>query len=467
MTTRKSVPGYPPFKNPLSAIFMMNGYMRHFLERVEQDFARFGDLFSFEIGGQQMLMLCDPDMIHEITTRQASQFVKDATYTDPRRGLAYFLRNGLLISDGEFWRRQRKLMSPAFHHKRLMSYGEIIVRESVRVIDQWRGVSEADVDADMMHATLDIVAKALFSSDMNDADVQRIGAAMTSIQAFSADQTQQILPQWIPLPSRMAQRKHIAALDEIVYRVIAEHRAMGDDNGDLLWMLLNARDEDGNGMTDRQLRDELVTLFLAGHETTANTLNWVWVLLAQNPQVEARLHEELDRVLGGRLPTLDDLKSLTYTEQVIKEAMRLYPPAFVFSRMPVEDMELGGYPIKKGAQITVMSWSVHRDARWYPDPLAFKPERWTPDFEASLPKGAYIPFGGGPRICIGMNFALMEANLLLAALASRYQLRLIGDAPAPLPQLTLRPKGGLHMRITPRAVEPVAERASFQPVERV
>ncbi|MDZ4770250.1 MAG: cytochrome P450 [Chloroflexota bacterium] len=450
-------PGYPAIGNPIQAFFLMLPYQTQFFERIMRDFDRFGDIFGAEVMGQRQVMIRHPDLIHAVTTRQADQFHKDtATYKDPQKGLAKFLGSGLLTSDGDFWKRQRKLMAPAFHFRRIAGYAQIMSDEARRLGESWRGRDSVDVDADMMRATLAIVARALFSSDMGDRDVSRIGGAMTEMQHFGSNLLMQLLPSWLPLPAHARQDQAVRDLDEVVYALIRHHRAMPADNGDLLWMLLDARDEDDRGMTDRQIRDELVTLFLAGHETTANTLNWVWVLLAQHPDKEAALHHELDTALGGRLPTLDDLKNLPYTDQVIKEAMRLYPPIYSFGREAIADVRIGDYDLPKGTIVNLMTWAVQRDPRWFPQPEAFQPERWTPDFEAALPKGAYIPFGGGPRICIGNSFASMEAQILLATLAGRYRLRLQGDAPQPDPLLTLRPRGGLRMRVEARSVAPVA-----------
>lgn len=447
----KLPPGYPPVRNPVSALMTAFSFQRDFFGTLEESFARYGDIFGVDIMGSRQYLIRHPDHIHEVTTRQADKFQKETlTYKDGRKGLARFLGNGLLTSDGDFWKRQRKLLAPAFHYRRIASYGDIMVQEASAIVEDWRHASKVDVDAEMMRATLSIVARALFSSEMSDEDVHRIGNAMSVIQHFSGDQVQQLLPAWLPTPARFREEAALRDLDGIVYRVIAEHRAMEKDNGDLLWMLLDARDDEGQGMTDQQIRDELVTLFLAGHDTTAHTLNWTWVLLAQNPEKEAKLHEELDRVVAGRMPNLDDLKQLPYTEMVIKESMRIYPPAFVFSREAIADTQIGGYDIPAGSVMTIMSRMAHLDPRWYPEPLRFQPERWTPEFESSLPKGAYIPFGGGPRVCIGNSFAMMEAQLMLATIAQNYRLHLTGDAPEPEPLLTLRPRGGLHMRIEAR-----------------
>jgi cytochrome P450 len=243
----------------------------------------------------------------------------------------------------------------------------------------------------------------------------------------------------------------VAQIEKILYRIIAERRALGRDAGDLLSMLLAAQDEDGSKMTDRQLRDETITLFLAGHETTASTLSWTWWLLAQNPTVEKKLHAELDAVLGGRAPAFDDLPNLAYAGHVISEALRLYPPAWGMARLAVEDHEIAGYPVKKGMGVAMAQWVVHRDPRWYDAPEEFRPERWENDLMKRLPRFAYFPFGGGPRQCIGNAFALMEATLILATIARKFRLRLVPGHPVvPLASITLRPRHGVRVTLESR-----------------
>lgn len=462
-------PGHKPVKNIFALIKLMRRFRSDLLGVFNQDFKHFGDIFSIDVLGQRQYMIQHPEYIYEVIVKQASKFHKDSQYKDPKKGLAFFLGNGLLTSDGDFWKRQRKLMAPAFHTRRISGYGQIMVDQALAIAESWRNKPEVDVDQAMMHVTLQIVARALSSNGLPDADASRIGEAVTTLQ-HTGELLDELLPTWVPLPIRQRAAQAVRDLDEIVYRLIAERRSSiadgtGADTGDLLWMLLDARDDDGNGMTDKQIRDEIVTLFLAGHETTANTLNWTWVLLSQNPDKEAKLHEELDRVLNGRLPTLEDLRNLPYTALVIKESMRVYPPIFVVGRVATEDLQIGGvdvprYDIDKGTIFAVYINGAHNDPRWFPNAEKFEPERWTPEFEATLPKMAYAPFIAGPRVCIGNSFAQMEAQLLLATLASRYRLRLMGDAPVPEPLITLRPKGGLHMRIEPRTPQ-------SQPVDAV
>lgn len=447
----------PPAARPINNIIDMLKFFRNIrgnlLGVLVQGFKDYGDLFMFEVKGQPLqYMMAHPDHIQEVTVRQADKFVKSPDYSDRRKGIARFLGSGLLTSDGEFWKRQRKLVAPALHTKRIEAYAQTMVDSTSKMLDGWEGRREIDVDEEMMQTTLAIVAKSLFNVDVSR-ESQRIGDAMTALQNMfgSSNGPEALLPWWIPTPNRYAANQAVRILNEIVYRIIRERRESNEDLGDLLSMLLLARDDAGQGMTDEQVRDEAVTMFLAGHETTANALNWTWVLLAQHPEIEAKLHDELDRVLAGRTPTLADLKQLPYTEMVIKESMRLYPPAFTFSRSATEDLKIGEYDVPKDSVITVVSYYTHRSAEWWDEPEKFMPERFSAENEKNLHRYAYIPFGAGPRVCIGNSFAMMEAQLMLAAIAQRYQLRLApGQVVEPDPLLTLRPKGGLRMRVEAR-----------------
>jgi len=253
----------------------------------------------------------------------------------------------------------------------------------------------------------------------------------------------------VPVPAMMRVKRAVRELDEIVDRIIRQRRASGEDTGDLLSMLMAARDEDGSGMTDRQLRDEILTFLLAGHETTAVSLSWTWYLLSQHPDVEQKLHQELRQVLDGRTPQLEDLSRLPYTDKVVKESMRLYPPAWSLARTVAKEIEIAGYRLPVGANVVMSPWILHRDPRFFEQPEQFNPGRWTPDAAQHLPKFAYFPFGGGPRLCIGASFAIMEANLLLATIAQRFQLRLVPGHPVDtLPSITLRPRHGMRMSLS-------------------
>jgi cytochrome P450 len=304
----------------------------------------------------------------------------------------------------------------------------------------------------MMRVTLEIVAKCLFDADVSGDSADASASMETLIRCFSHRVDQVIkLPMRLPTPSNLRFRRAMNRLDQIIFSIIAERRASGADRGDLLSMLLHAQDEDdGRRMTDRQLRDEAMTLFMAGHETTANTLAWTWMLLAQNPAVEAKLHDELDAVLGpvpvSRAPTLDDLPRLVYTDRVITEALRVYPTVWLLGREVVEPCTIGGQHVPTGLTLWMSQWVLHRDPRFFDDPEAFRPERWADSLAKRIPRFAYFPFGGGPRICIGNSFAQMEAVLLLATIARRYQIRLVpGTTVKPFPTMTLRPDGGVKV----------------------
>lgn len=364
------------------------------------------------------------------------------------------LGDGLLTSEGDLHRRQRRLALPAFHRERIDRYAEVMVALGAAMRDEWRDGATINVAFEMMRLTLAVVAQTLFGTDVSG-DVREISAALTELMEMFpriVSPFADVLRR-LPLPPARRLERAIARLDAIIYRIIEERRAAGDDRGDLLSMLLLARDEEegGGGMTDRQLRDETMTLFLAGHETTANALSWTWYLLSQNPAVERRMHEEIDRVLGGRLPAPADYARLPYVEMVFAESMRLFPPAWIVGRLALEDVQLGGWTIPRGAVVIVSQIVTQRDARFWPDPLRFDPERFTPEAKAARPKFAYFPFGGGTRICIGEGFAWMEGVLLLATIAQKW--RLLRDTPQPVetqPVITLRPRGGIAMRAVAR-----------------
>ena len=413
---------------------------------------RYGDIVLTRAGRELNYNVFHPDMIHEVLVEHAPSLHKTPDYTDPKLGLARFLGGGLLTSDGEFWKRQRKLVAPALHARRVESYAETMVTFTLRALEGWHSGEILDVDGAMTRLTLDIVAKTLFDTDVAE-DAATIGRAMADLQrAFG---TFTILPAWVLTPGRQKAARAARDLDSIVYRLIDERRGSGEDRGDLLSMLLLAVDEAG-GMTRQQARDEAVTLFLAGHETTANALKWTWYLLSEHPAVEAKLHAELDRALGGQPPTLADLERLPYTEMVIKEAMRLYPPAYAFSRLAMADLTVGGYYVPKGSALHLSPFVTHRDPRWFPEPDRFDPDRFAPEREKELPRYAYFPFGGGPRVCIGNAFAMMEARLIVATIAGRYRLVLApGQRVEPEPLITLVPKHGLKMRVIAR--QPLAQ----------
>jgi cytochrome P450 len=364
------------------------------------------------------------------------------------RWLIPLVGEGLLTSEGAFWRRQRKLAQPAFQRKEIERYAAVMVEHIERMLDSWHDGQVKDPHEDFMHLTLSIVAKTLFDAELGG-DAILVGESLEVVMNFFMSPMRWFgIRERLPLPSTRRYHRAIKRIDDIVYGIIRQRRESGQDPGDLLSRLLAAQDEQGTQMTDRQLRDECVTLILAGHETTALVLFYTFYLLAQSPEAESRLARELQEVLGDRPATAADVSSLRYTEWVVREAMRLYPPAWGIAREALADCEIGGYDVPKGTQIFMIQYLVHRDARWFDDPETFRPERWDNDLIKRLPRCAYFPFGDGPRICIGNHFAMMEAVLILATIAHKYRMTIEASQTLELmPSVTLRPRHGLRMRI--------------------
>lgn len=415
----------------------------------------YGPIARFRILNRNMYLLTDPDMIREVLVKQQEIFAKTPFDKDV---LGRFLGKGLITSDGEFHKQQRKLVQPAFHMKRIQAYAEVMVRYTDRMLSGWQAGEVRRLDEEMMGLTMFIVSKTLFDADVEtmEAQVQAVGEAMDVVQRSSnADYRRGFpVPNWLPTRNNRERKKAARVLADTLGGIIAERRRgeTAVDHGDLLSMLLLAQGEDGSLMSDQQVLDEAVTLFAAGHETTSNALTWTWYLLSQHPEVEERLHEEVDGVLNGRLPTFHDLPNLPYTAMVIKEALRLYPPAWVLNgRSPLTDTEIGGYPIKKGSIVFISPYAMHRLPQHFADPETFRPERFAPELEKELPRYVYLPFGAGPRVCIGNAFAMMEAQLLLATIAQRFRFELIpGQDIVPNPLITLSPRDGLKMRLVTR-----------------
>jgi cytochrome P450 len=401
----------------------------------------YGDITGMRYYTYRVFFINHPDFIEDVLVTSARKFHKGRVL----RANKMLFGEGLLTSEDSFWLRQRRLAQPAFHRARIATYAETMVRYTERVLERWRDGEERDIHQEMMRITLQIVGKTLFDADVAR-DAREVGKSLELLMELSADFRRSILiPSWVPTPRNIRKKRAVRKLDKIIYRIIEERRKSERDAGDLLSMLLAARDEDGSRMTDKQLRDESITLFLAGHETTANALSWTWWLLGQTPAAERKLHAELDSLLGERAPTLDDVAKLKYTEQVLTESLRLYPPAWGTARIAIEDHEIGGYKVPKGTGISLSQWVMHRDPRWFDAPEEFRPERWEDGLAKRLPRFAYFPFGGGPRQCIGNTFALMEAMLVLATIAQRYRFRLVERHPVvPLPSITLRPRHGIR-----------------------
>jgi cytochrome P450 len=409
----------------------------------------YGDVSSYRMAGEQLFLVNEPRLIRDVLVTHNRNFTKSRGLERSKR----LLGQGLLTSEGAMHLRQRRLMQPAFHRDRIAAYGAVMAGYADRMRRGWSDGAVLDISREMNRLTLSIVGKTLFDVDVEQ-QAASVGDALTAVmESFWLT----MLPfaevlEKLRVPKLRRARMARARLDALIYRMIADRRASGRDHGDLLSMLLAAQDEeDGGGMTDQQVRDEAMTIFLAGHETTANALTWTWYLLGGHPEAEARLHAEVDGVLQGRLPAVGDLPSLPYVERVVTESMRLYPPAWIIGRRAIEDYRLGEY-VAPARSILVMSpYIMHRDPRFYADPERFDPDRWTPEFRAALPKFAYFPFGGGPRQCIGESFAWMELILLVATIAQQWRLRLVPGHPVvPQPLITLRAKHGMRMTVAKR-----------------
>jgi len=412
----------------------------------------YGDVAIVHMGRERaMVLFFRPEHVRYILVDGARLF----NAGQGRDVMRQFLGEGLLTTDGAFHRQQRRLVQPAFHKKRVEAYAHIMVDYTRELLDEWTPGAEVDVARALQELTLRIVVRALFDLDLRT-ERGDLSSAFTAVIEGQNPTLRRLLPFELPSPARDRALAGAARLDAFVYGLIAQRRAEGRDTGDVLSMLLLARDEeDGAGLTDRQVRDETMTLIAAGHETTANALAWTFYLLARNPGPRDRLLAELRDVLGGRPPAVDDLSRLPYLDWVVTESMRLYPPAWIVNRTAIEPFELGGYSFPAGTRVAVSQWVTHRLPEFWGDADTFRPERWDPATGQKPPQGAYFPFGAGPRICIGMPFAQLEARLVLAALLQRYVPALVPGWPVrPFPRVTLRLKHGLRMRLVPSPAAP-------------
>jgi cytochrome P450 len=412
----------------------------------------YGDIAHYKIGPNHIVFLNHPDYIREILVVQNDNFVKERTV----RRSKMLLGDGMITSEGAEHRTQRQVAQPAFHRQRIPEYAATMVREAARMREFWRDEEQRDVAIDMMHLTLNVVAQTLFATDLyqqSGHEVDELADAINRIMGLYNFLV--ILPaaEWLVHmrpPGLAAFVKARQRIDAVVYRMIEAHRRQHRDGGSLLDMML-AGLPDRSPRSEKSLRDQVITIFLAGYETVANALVWTWYLLSQNAVAEARFHNEIDRVLQGRLPTFDDLSRLRYTEMVLAESMRLYPPAWAMGRNALADFRLGEFFLPAKTTVLISQFIVHRDARYFPDPLRFDPERFTPEAKAQRAKFTYFPFGAGVRQCIGESFAWMEGVLLLATLAQKWKLSLVpGHLVEPQPLITLRPKYGMRMRIEAR-----------------
>ena len=407
-----------------------------------QQLAReYGDVVHHQLGRQHIVFLNHPELIREVLVNQSDNFEKERTV----RRSELLLGKGMITAEGAAHRRQRQAAAPAFHRQRIGFYAQAIVDNARRARERWRDGEVVELSLAMMEMSLAIVTQTLFGTAL-DSEAAELAAAINTIMSMYNYMI--VMPAaealvHLPLPKVGKFKRARARLNATVYRMIEAHRH-APAGGDLLCMLLEAFPDADDGPS---LRDQVITIFLAGYETIANALSWTWYLLAQNPQAEQKFHAELDTVLAGRLPAFDDLPRLRYTEMVLAESMRLYPPAWAMGRRALRDFALGPYWLPARTTVLMSQFVMHRDPRYYPDPLRFDPERFTPEAKASRPKLAYFPFGAGPRQCIGESFAWMEGVLALATIGQLWQFRLQpGQIVEPQPLITLRPKHGLRVR---------------------
>lgn len=434
-TGRRTPPG-PPGHPILGNLREFAADTLGFATRLARDH---GDVARFRLVNREAWLLSGPEAVERVLVDNHRNYVKHTFFW---RKVEAIFGQGLLTNEGDAWLRQRRLAQPAFHHARIADYAAIMVDYTLDRVAGWEDGEERDVRAEMTSITFRVVAKTLFDAEVSG-DVAEIAAAFdTGIEEIARRIRRPVLlPDWVPTRGNRRYRSAVGRMDRLVYRIIDEHRD-GRDRGDLLSALMRVEDEEGRPMSDEQLRDETITMLLAGHETTALALTWTWFLVSRHPEVVERLEAEVDALDGP--PVIDDLPRLPFTERVVKESLRLYPPAYSFGREALEDDEIAGWPVAAGTTLFVFPWVLHRDPRFFPEPLRYDPDRWTDDFERSLPRLAYLPFGSGPRMCIGREFARMELVLIVAAIAQRFRLEWGAEPPVPMASITLRPTGGLR-----------------------
>ena len=408
----------------------------------------YGDLVRIRLGLTPAIVVGHPSLVEEVLVTRNHDYRKSLS----TRKLGSLVGNGLLLSEGDFWLRQRRLIQPAFHRERLARMADAMVTSANEVTDGWCDGEVRAINPEMTEVTLRIVARTLFGSELGDdlARIRRSSPVMNEHFRSRLYTLLILLPDSVPTPGNRRYQAAIQDLERLVYRIIAERRASGEPGDDLLGMLLTARDDTGQGMNDRQLRDEVMTVVLAGHDTTALALTWAWVLLAQHPEAAVRLRAEIDTVLGTRPPTAADLPRLHYANSIVSETLRLYPTAWAIGRESVRDTQIGGQPVARGTTVLIAPWSIQRDPRFYACPDEFRPERWLDGLAERLPRYAYLPFGGGQRVCIGSSFAQMEAALVLTSVAQRFRLELADPSQPvePWPVVTLRTRADVQMRLT-------------------
>jgi cytochrome P450 len=410
-----------------------------------------GDVYGMHFGPFPAILFNRPEHVHAILVEHAYDFDKGEAIHTAFHSIG---GDGIFSSEGDFHRHQRKIMAPSFQPRNIIEYAHSMSYYGEQIQQTWTDGATLDINVQMTHLTMSIIGKALFDADVFT-ETDELGAAMTTILGYVSHTLSSLVPppyNW-PLPRNLRAQKASQILRTSIQSFIDERRNSSDERNDFLSILLKARDEEGKPMSDEQLMAESLTLFGAGHETTATALTWTWYLLCQHPESYQKVHEEVDRVLQGRTPTYADLAQLPYCLQVFKESMRLYPPAYAASRRALRDIEIDGYLVPKDWIVLIAPYTLHRREEYFPEPEKFEPERFTPEREKQLPRYAYLPFGAGPRICIGMYFAMMEGHLLLATIAQRAHFSLVPGQtiiPDPLHHLALRPAGAVNVKVTRR-----------------
>jgi cytochrome P450 len=442
---------FPP--GPRHGFFDLSLARRLQTERLEYplELARtYGDFVYSKVGPFHLYFANHPDLVKEVLVTRGKCFRKLPRIIKALRDVD---GNGLVLSEGDFWLRQRRLVQPAFSPKRFDGYAKTVVDCAQQAVERWSPGAQIDVLPEMRRLALAIVARTLFGAEVSDSE-GTLGSAVETISEIVTRESGRIVqwPIWVPTPDNRRKRAAIQVVDRVIRRIIRERRASREDRGDLLSMLLAAVDEEGGGtgMTDEQARDEAITLFNAGHDTTASSLTWTWYLLAKHPDVEAAVRDEALGALQGRAATYADLPALAYTACVVKESMRLYPPTWaLIPRVAAQSVTIGGYELPKGAWVYIYPWVLHRDGRFFADPERFEPERFKPDRAALIPQHAYIPFGAGPHVCIGNTFATMEMVLALATIVTQRRLTLPPGHPPVIPDalIAIRPRDGLNLRV--------------------
>jgi cytochrome P450 len=444
--TLVDVPGAVPLLGHLGA------FRQRPLESLSAWWRRHGDAIRFRLGPKTFYLFSHPNLAEEVLVKQSDHFVK---VYNPRRphGLALVLGNGLVTSSGEVWKRHRRIIQPIFHRSRMAAMADRMAQVGEHRLASWKDQagSTIDIAAEMMQLALEVISQTMFTTSMAQHIGQISHALQVSIKyAFDSFSNPLSLPLWVPTTRNREFHSVMQFMDGLMYGLLAERRQSGVHHDDLLDLLLQARDEEtGEGLSDPELRDEALTIFAAGHETTANALAWTWYLLATHPEAKTRFHEEVDRVLQGRTPNAEDLEHLPYTRATFEESLRLYPPAPAVHRKAATNTTVGGLSLPKGSFVLVGTYNLHRHPAFWKDPEQFLPERWLDD-ERPAARYAYLPFGAGPRACVGIHFASVEGPLLLALIGRRYDLHLAQERVEPQLMVTLRPKGGIKMTIAPR-----------------